>query len=266
MKIYAKTRRSHSWNEDRFIVGNSYAVVIDGATPLKKANSFNEARWMVDYIKSRFDSCEGSVKSRLERLSADAFRDLPAKIKEEDYLPSASACWAELEGDKLKIGILGDCEVTCITKGGEVVRFFDGRLDILDKRAIDEMVAIAKRLNIHVSEARTRIQDTLIKHRKLANKEGGYNALTLSPTVKIDELKFEIGVDDLKTAYLYSDGFAQAFNSLGIYPSHKQMFENLESVDGEIQKIVDASEADRFYDKHPRFKKIDDITVVRIDF
>ena len=265
MKFYAKTRRSHRWNEDRFIVGKDYAVVIDGATPLKKANTFNEARWMVDYIKSRFDGCKGSVKSRLEKLSADAFRDLPAKIKEEDYLPSASACWAEFEGDRLKIGILGDCEVTCITRDGEVIRFSDGRLDVLDKRAIDEMVAIAKRLNIHVSEARAHIQDTLIKHRKLANKEGGYNALTLSPTVQINELKFEIGTENLKTVFLYSDGFAQAFTSLGIYPSHRAMFENLESVDGEVKKIVDASNADRHYDLHPRFKKIDDITVVRID-
>ena len=36
MKIDALTRKSHFWNEDRFILGNNYYLVIDGATPLIK--------------------------------------------------------------------------------------------------------------------------------------------------------------------------------------------------------------------------------------
>ena len=51
MVITPKTRKSHYWNEDRFIIGENYIIVIDGATPLLKQNDFNEACWMVNYIK-----------------------------------------------------------------------------------------------------------------------------------------------------------------------------------------------------------------------
>jgi hypothetical protein len=41
MKIYAKTRKSHFWNEDRFVIGDNFLMVIDGASPLIKNKKFN---------------------------------------------------------------------------------------------------------------------------------------------------------------------------------------------------------------------------------
>lgn len=266
MNIYPKTRKSHYWNEDRFIIGKNYAVVIDGATPLKKSRSFNEANWMVDYIKKHFNRYKGCVKNRLERLSEDVYRELALKTYDEDYLPSASACWIEFSNSKLTIGILGDCEVTAISKEGLISRFFDDRLEILDKKAIAEMVDIAKEKNIHINTARQYIEETLVKHRKLANKPQGYPALLPSPKAKINEKKYEIETGNLKTVYLYSDGFSQAFNNLKIYSSHTEMFKKITDVDEEIKKIKDVSFSDGRYDLYPRFKKIDDITVVKVDF
>ena len=46
MKITTRTRKSHYWNEDRFVLGTNYFMVIDGATPLIKTNDFNEANSM----------------------------------------------------------------------------------------------------------------------------------------------------------------------------------------------------------------------------
>ena len=64
---------------------------------------------------------------------------------------------------------------------------------------------------------------------------------------------------------MYSDGFSQAFENLKIYPSHKKMFEQITNIDNEIVKIVKVSFDDIKFDKYPRFKKIDDITVVKVD-
>ena len=266
MKIYPKTRKSHRWNEDRFIVGKDYFVVIDGATPLKKSGQFNEARWMVDYLKKNFKRYSGDIKYRLQRLCEDAYNDLPVKLSDEDYLPTASACWAELSQKKIKIGILGDCEVTAVTKDGKIIRFYDDKLEGLDKKAIDEMVSVAKEKNLRIEEARKFIQETLIRHRKLANKKDGYFVLSLSPSVQINEKSYEIDAENVKTLYLYSDGFSQAFTNLKIYPDHREMFEKIEGLDAEIKKIVDVSFGDEKLDKYPRFKKIDDVTVVKIDF
>ena len=51
MNVIAKTRKSHSWNEDRYIIGDSFYIVIDGATPLIKKEKMNLACWMVSYVK-----------------------------------------------------------------------------------------------------------------------------------------------------------------------------------------------------------------------
>ena len=61
MKITAKTRKSHYWNEDRFVLGKDYFMVIDGATPLIKSNNFNEACWLVTYVKENINKLTGSI-------------------------------------------------------------------------------------------------------------------------------------------------------------------------------------------------------------
>lgn len=265
MRVYSKTRKSHYWNEDRFINGSGYSIVIDGATPLKRDGDFNEARWLVEYIKKNISRYKDEIKRRLSELCRDAFRDLPITIKDADCLPSASACWVEFFGSRAVFGVLGDCEATLVTKSNEIIRLYDDRLNALDKIAIDEMIAIAKNKSISVSEARKYIQQTLIKHRSLANKPNGYAALTLSPDAEINEKRYEYDINNIKTIYLYSDGFSQAFEHLNIYRSHEQMFRQIESIDDEIKKIADASYSDKSCDKYPRFKIIDDITVVKID-
>lgn len=266
MKVYCKTRKSHRWNEDRFINGRNYSIVLDGATPLKKSEQLNEARWFVDYLKKNINIYDGDIKSRLLKLCEEAYNIFPAELKEDDYLPSASACWAEWNGEEIKLGILGDCEITAITADGKILRYSDDRLRALDNLAVDEMVTAARERNTTVLQAREFITDTLIKHRKLVNKPNGYSALTLSPNAKICERAFSLKKCEIKTLYLYSDGFSQAFENLGIYETHAHMFERLESIDAEIAKIVEASFNDPDCNMHPRFKIIDDITAIKIDF
>ena len=65
MKIYAKTRKSHFWNEDRFVIGDNFLMVIDGASPLIKNKKFNEARWLVSYLKVHLKNYKGNIKEKL---------------------------------------------------------------------------------------------------------------------------------------------------------------------------------------------------------
>lgn len=266
MKIYCKTRKSRRCNEDGFVKGRTFCIVLDGATPLKTGGQFNEARWFVNYIKKNLSGYDGDIKSRLTSLCKDAYMNFPAEIREDDYLPSAGACWAEWNEENINIGILGDCEVTAITKDGIILRYFDDRLRSLDNLAINEMIAAAREHDTTVLQAKTFINDILIRHRKLINKPSGYSALALSRNVRIDEKAFTLKRDRIKTLYLYSDGFSQAFENLQIYKTHTEMFSQIDSIDDEIAKIVKASYDDPDCNKYPRFKTIDDITAVRIDF
>ena len=264
MKVFAKTRKSHYWNEDRFIIGKDFYIVIDGATPLKKIGDFNLACWMVKYIKKHINKYDGSIKSRLIKLSLDAYQELGIDSSDKALLPSAGMSWVEEDKDYYNVGILGDCEVTFRTIDGKIIRCFSDEITKLDNVALKQMISVAKEKNIHLIEARKYIQDVLIKHRSLLNEPNGYNAFTISKNFELNEKSFKIKKDLVSEIYLYSDGFSQAFQHLDIYKNHEEMFTKSFDVNEEISKIVSQSFSDPYCDKYPRFKKIDDITVIKI--
>ncbi|MBE5731042.1 MAG: hypothetical protein E7350_03745 [Clostridiales bacterium] len=264
MKVTTKTRKSHYWNEDRFIIGKDFFMVIDGATPLIKSPHLNEACWMVNYIKKNISKCSGLISDRLLKLAKDGFYDLPT-TKNEDNIPSASASWVEYDDTYFYAYALGDCEVTFITTDSQIVRLHSPALNRLDTIALQQMVAIAKEKNIHNLDARKYISDTLIRHRKMINKPNGYTAFTLSPTPTLTPKTMKIERKKVKTIYLYSDGFSQAYEHLCIYNSHTEMFSNELEIAEEIKKIEKASFADPYCDTYPRFKIIDDITAIKIE-
>ena len=264
MKITAKTRKSHFWNEDRFVLGKDYFMVIDGATPLIKVNNFNEACWLVTYLKENINKLTGSIEERLNILSKEGFNLLPVITKEEDYMPSASLAYVEIKEDEFSAHTLGDCEVTFVLKDGNIIRCFETDLAKLDGISINELVQHAKDKNIHVVSARPFIKETLLKHRKMINTKEGYKAFTLSINPIIQPDLYKIKRDYVKEVYLYSDGFAQSFESLHIYNDHNQMFSKSLDINEEINKIKLAAFNDPYCNLHPRLKKIDDITIIKI--
>lgn len=265
MKITAKTRKSHYWNEDRFVLGKDYFMVIDGATPLIKTNNFNEACWLVTYVKNQINKLTGCIEDRLNVLSKEGFSLLPVKIKEEDYMPSASLAYVEVLDDEFSAHTLGDCEVTFILKDGTIKRCYETDLAKLDDKSINELVHHAKEKNIHVVNARPYIKETLLKHRKMINKPNGYKGFSLTSNPNIKTSCFNIKKELVKEIYIYSDGFSQSFEHLKVYDSHEEMFSKSLDLDEEIKKIKTQAFLDPYCDKHPRLKKIDDITAIKIE-
>lgn len=264
MKLYAKTRKSHYWNEDRFVINKDFLMVIDGASPLIKDKNFNEAKWLVSYLKKNLKTKSGRVIDRLKVLIKQAYQEIPVEVKEEEYLPSASMSWIEWDDNNYYISVLGDCEVTCITNDNQVERFYDDALSKLDDIALEKMKEVALEKKIDIVDARPFIKDVLMKHRKLINKPNGYHALALSSDLIIEPICFTIKKELVKEIYLYSDGFSAAFGNLKIYASHKEMFSKSLEIDEEINKIVKRTNEDSKANIYPRFKKIDDITVIKV--
>ena len=170
----------------------------------------------------------------------------------------------EINNDNYHVGIIGDCEVTLKYNDGKIVRCFDDTLHKLDNIALFKMKEIATNKNISVKEARKEIQDLLIKNRRMQNSEGGYNAYSIMPNYNLKELTFDFDKKNINEIYLYSDGFADAFAHLGIYESHKKMFEKTLNIENEINLIKEVSYNDKYCNKYLRFKVIDDITVIQI--
>lgn len=263
MIINKITRKSHAWNEDRFVIGKDFYIVIDGATPLIKKDGVNLACLMVKYIKENINKYSGRIKNRLEQISNDLYEKLNLDTNDTAYLPSASLSFVERIGDEYHIGIVGDCEVTAFTKDG-MIRYFDDSLSKLDNISLTNMINIAKEKNINIIDARKDIQDILIKHRRMINQENGYNAYTLGKGFKLNVREYILKVDEVKKLYLYSDGFAQSFTNLQVYKNHQEMFGQITDIKEEVEKIKERAFSDALCNQHPRFKIIDDITIVEI--
>ena len=149
-------------------------------------------------------------------------------------------------------------------KNNEIIRCYTTELSKLDQISLNELIKVAKEKNISVKKARQYIENTLIKHRRLITQEGGYQAYTLSSNLTFNEYTYEIEQSQVSEIYLYSDGFSMAFQQLKIYESHKELFKNTLDIKSEVQNIVTAAFLDKECNNYPRFKKIDDITIIQI--
>lgn len=268
MKIEKKTRKSHYYNEDRFIINKDFIMVIDGATSLEKGSlKPTGGCYLSNKIKKELPRLKGNIVSRLDKISKDMYKELSSTSSiSVRSLPSAGLAWVEFNNDEIITHTVGDCEITIITKDNEIIRIVIDDIIKLDDKAIDEMIKISKDKNISIKEARNLVNDTLIKHRMLMNTEDGYSIYCPSdkPDFKYSTNKFK--VNEIKEIYLYSDGFSDAFTTLNIYKSHKDMFSKSLDINKVTNKIVQVSFNDPLYNKYPRFKLIDDITVVKIVF
>ena len=264
MTINKLSRKSRKLNEDRFIIGKDFYLVIDGATPLIKTSNINLAHQMVSYIKKNITKEKGSLKEKLVILSKKMYKEFNLNSDDSAYLPSASLAYVERRNDELVIGTLGDCEVIVKDNLNTITRFNSSDLSKLDNIAINKQVEVAKEKKIDVLNARSYIQDILIKHRRLINKPNGYFAYTLNLD-KLDIKETIIKNENIKEIYLYSDGFSQSFEHLNVYNTHEEMFSKSLDLDEEILKIKNQSFLDPYCDKYPRLKKIDDITVIKIE-
>ncbi len=264
MKVFSETRKSRFLNEDTFILGNDYFLVIDGATPLIKTGVVNLAWYMVNYIKKHIDKLSGSIKERLEHLSIKLKDELNIPLDDKAYLPSASLSYVEIKEDFVNIGILGDCEVVIKTKDNKLIRFYNESLSKFDNEALKKQIEIAKEKNISILDAREYIQDILIDNRRRLNTKDGYNAFTIGVDVLSIE-EYKIDKNNIQEIYLYSDGFASSFNTFKIYESAEDMFKRSLDLKEEVDKIKQYAFNDLNCNHHPRFKTIDDITAIKIE-
>ena len=258
------SRKSHYWNEDRFITSSHFCMVIDGATPLIKKGDVNFARYLVDYIKKNINTIDGPISHRLEILVHQVAEKLNLNDDRAAYLPSASLSYVEFKDDYIHIGLLGDCEVTLKMKNGDIIRYYDDRLSKLDGGVIDTAIKLSHEQNISLSEIRPLIIDDLIANRNKANKDNGYFALVASKNYKFKELSFDVPLKDIDEIYLYSDGYSSIFSTFDVYSNHQEAFKDDIDVKEEINKIVIKAYKDRNIEKYPRFKVIDDISLLKI--
>ena len=248
MIVEKVTRKSRRYNEDRFLEFKSCFMVMDGATSLAPTKfKPSGGSFLVSYLKNNLPKGNDSIIEKLYTLSKELSKYTDEKSE-----------------DIVNIHTIGDCEVVVITNNGKIIRYVQPELIKLDSLAIKEMIDISKEKSISIKDARKYVNDMLIKHRKMMNKVDGYNVFAPYDNPNFNFLSASVERKDVKYIYLFSDGFASAFDCFGIYNSFETMFKDEIDLKLIIDKIVNVAKSDPDYNLYPRFKLIDDITAIKI--
>lgn len=269
MKFEKASRKSHYYDEDRIVIGDNYFMVMDGATPLLKTGiKPSEASWFVSFIKSHLAKNQENILEKLDKISLLAYQKFLqlSQNSNPQYFPSAGLAWIEINGDIVDAYTIGDCEIAIKYKNDNVKRIIDYRLPKLDAYALECLKAKAKENNKSIKESLEDIKDILLNNRMLMNKEQGYPVFTISnePNFQYNHLKIELS--KIKEIYIYSDGITQAFDELKIYSSCEDLFSHEVNITELIRQIVNVANSDPELNRYPRFKKNDDISIIKITF
>lgn len=239
-------------------------MVLDGATALDAPKDYkrkSESSRLTSYLKSALLRTDHPADTEL-------FRSLSAELYGEGLFRSASAglAGAAIEGDVVRFFSLGDCEVIYRLKSGEVGRVKREELDALDTAALERMKQVAREKGISIKESRTFITDILRSNRSMKNALGGYQVFEplRDPSFTLYEKTYRS--DEVDAFYVCSDGFSQCFTTLDIFPSCEALFQTEEPIESICKKIKSVSFSDPDFDRYPRFKIVDDITVIKVEF
>ena len=139
-------------------------------------------------------------------------------------------------------------------------RFSDQRLVKLDEIGKKMLVHYMKQKDFN--HAITLVKPTLIKHRNLLNEPNGYMAFQPSLVPEFIVKKKTIKLKHLKSFLIYSDGYYSARDAFNLFKNHQTFF--CSNIEQTISNIKLRAYEDNQLILYPRFKIIDDISVIKV--
>lgn len=260
-------------NEDDLYFHQKAAFVVDGATGLGNPliqGWDSDAVWFVRTFKAAFgkyiDKGE-SISDALYRASEETCGEFHGILADANIgkhqVPSAVLALASVHNDTLTLNRMGDCEIHCLLKDGNIWSFPPSPLEALDQHSINllhkELMA-----GKTYAEARNAIKSTLIKHRSKMNTPAGYSALSTN----LDCLRYietkEIPVTNVSKILLCSDGFSSAFNNYKLCSINDLLLSENLSLRHITEQLREVERNDSGLLKYPRLKPQDDCTAMLI--
>lgn len=264
------------YNEDAIYVPdrdkNQCLVVVDGATSLEKStiNGYSsDAEWLalnlIGSFPKNLENCNNNFSAALAYTSFELYNKLQI-IGKGNVKPTASLLCAVDLGENIAIATLGDASALIKDKHGKVQRLHDNTLTLLDNTVIARMKELSNTKGISIKNARDmqEIQDMLLEHRHLANKTNGYRTFMPSQNDLSWSNIYYIPTNDIEYIALMTDGFYAAVDCYEITNSNNELMSML--INGIAPEIIEEirkrAYSDTKYDKYPRFKIMDDASVV----
>lgn len=267
-----------SVNEDALTYGADFGIVIDGATGLNGihlTSGESDAAWM----SSRLAGLLSQELAESSAGTADVVRHCAARIRDElvgfgydaddpDAFPSACVSIVRLLDDALECYVLGDSPlyVQMKDRDGGYVELYDRSVPNRDGAIVARMKELSRTENCSVREALAFVGDSLRKNRSERNTEGAYWVFDPTGTGADRALVERFKLDEVKSVTLMTDGYYDVFDTFGIVGSVDELLaaEEPKDVDALLARMVEAAGSDPDFSRYPRFKQMDDATVLRL--
>lgn len=255
-------------NQDYVSSFSNGAILLDGASPLKKDSEYPTHKFVQDFVDTfiKFeddghDSIEDALKSTLNHLKATS------GLSDLSKSPSASAVIVRINNNTLECIQIGDCKV--FIYGSEfklpTAVFPPSRIEFLDEIALNAQSAYLD-LGFNTIEARESINSLLLNHRQLMNKDNGYASLTLA-SYNSKHISYKSIELDAKLKYkvlLASDGFYSGFEKYSPN-SIVQVFNEKTTLLTAAREYRAIEDNDKELVQYPRFKLHDDSTALLLE-
>ena len=258
-------------NQDRWGHSVDAIWVIDGATNLDKiavSPGGDDGEWIASTLdRFLYDADWSSPKSTIEILK-DASQQMgeqyakwveEAPIKPATF-PSATLTIVRRLVNSLEYVVLGDCSLTVLDSAALTETYVTTyALSALDNAALGEMVGLREQ-GMSFAEARSGIQDTLVRHRSKMNRPDGYWVFSLDPDALDNAAHGTIEVSGCLDLILASDGFSRLWDMFGIVKQGQDAWKLLDG--GGLENALALLRQKEFADAeilaYPRFKVSDD--------
>ncbi|MFC6864171.1 protein phosphatase 2C domain-containing protein [Halomicroarcula sp. GCM10025817] len=279
MNIEQRTVSGPPPNEDHVWTDTGAAIVLDGATGLTDAtytDAESDGRWYVETLSREIQQRIRDGKSLTEIVEAsivavsERFEELTGAEKLEKHeKPSGAGAIVRWQGETLEYFILGDCSVVLETADGTIPVLGKGPRD-LDNRVVDRIEAIRAESTEPVSynEVRERVDDMLIKHRRMMNEQDGYWTLGQTPEAVQYAQTDEIPKEKVEQLIAFTDGFELLVPTYDVFVDWEGLVQYIShnGLDRAIKTLRAFEQADPECRAYPRLKPSDDIGVVHVEF
>lgn len=219
-----------------------YAILVDGATGLTKANLVageTDAAWYARNLCERTLLYAGDgmgMRYALERAGKDLAQEYLAMPGGEDLqridYPNGSVAMFEWNDDVFTVAMLGDCTAVVGLKDGSSVLIHDHTLDKLDQQNYERMHRYCVEHGTTMQVARKELNDYFVRNRLTMNESGGYWAADITCRGFGHEMAVTFDAADVRFAFACSDGFAAAVD-MGVVKDAIELAERVAKGEGE---------------------------------
>lgn len=250
-------------NEDNYLIGKDYIVVMDGATDLTNNPKYN-ANWFVLELEKTL-KIELDKKYDLKDTLRNSVNEVKKKVEDTFNEVSCSIIIVREINDKIEYLSLGDC-TGVIQFINETKVLYNTSLEKLDNLSLEVLKEQSIKNNTTVLEAKNTIEvkNIILKHRNLKNTKEGYYTCDLS-NVGVDNADYYIfNKNEIKNILLMSDGFDDVVSRYKVYKDYDELIKVIydNSIEYVKEVLYKIQEEDKDLNKYVRFKKSDDITCV----